>query len=303
MNHEVLPYRATRDFLSGALPFLRAGVRGGETVLAATGPGNLSLLRDGLGGDAAGVDFVEATEFYQHPARTLAKCVKAADELARRGQRLRLLGEPIWCERSPLEVAEWQRAEAIVNIAFAGTGASILCPYDLTLPLPILDGARRTHPRTVFGANGGYVDPWSYLSAFDHRPLPPAPESAESLRVDMADLFWLRAFVAEYGRGAGLCDTQIQGLLMSVTEVATNALRHGTPPVVLRLWTEPGDLICEVNDGGQWSPQPGVGSVPPETGAPGRFGLWAVRLLCSIVQVRTGSAGTTIRMRLPAAVV
>ncbi|MCW2914808.1 MAG: sensor histidine kinase [Actinomycetia bacterium] len=319
VSHEVLPYETERGFLSGAIPFLRTGAEAGDAVLAISGHVNLGMLRECLGPAASEVDFIDAAAFYHHPARTLARCVAFADQLAAQGRRLRLLGEPVWHGRTPSEVAEWQRVEAIVNVAFIGTRASIMCPYDLrSLPLAILDSARRTHPVTVDGgerrANPGYMDPWSYTSIIDRRPLPPPPTSAESLRIDAADLYWLRAFVAEYGRDVALVDSAMQHLLMSVTEVATNAIRHGTPPIMLRLWTEPGDgpvdprgdppsgmLVCEISDGGHWQPAPGFSFVPPGPSAPSRFGLWAVRLLCSRVQVRTGRTGTTVRLHLPAA--
>jgi hypothetical protein len=318
VSHLVLPYESEQDFLSGAVPFLRAGTAAGDAVLAISGRVNLGMLRECLGQEAAQVQFIEAATFYRHPTRTLARCLTLADELARQGRRLRLLGEPIWHGRTPAQVADWQRAEASVNVAFADTGASILCPYDLRLPLAILDGARRSHPVAVHGgehrANSAYMDPWEYISVFDRRPLPPPPLRTETLRIDTADLYWLRAFVAEYGREAAVVDSSIQHLLMSVTEVATNAIRHGAPPITLRMWTEPGDgaldarrdpatgsLVCEISDGGHWRPAPGLGFVPPGPAAPGRFGLWAVRLLCSRVQVRTGRTGTTVRLHLAAA--
>ncbi|MGI8329029.1 anti-sigma factor RsbA family regulatory protein [Actinomadura scrupuli] len=319
VSHEALPYASERDFLSGALPFLRQGAETGDVVLAIGGRANLGMLRERLGGAAARVEFIEDVTFYHHPARTLAQCLAFADELAARGRRLRLLGEPIWHGRTPSEIADWQRIEAIVNVAFAGTGASILCPYDVrSLPPAILDGARRTHPVAVHDGehrvNPAYLDPWAYTSIIDRRPLPPPPSFAESLRIDTEDLYWLRAYVAEYGRDAALMDSAMQHLLMSVTEVATNAIRHGTPPITLRLWTEPGDvtagsrrdpatgmLVCEISDRGHWKPAPGLSLVPPGPSAPGRFGLWAVRLLCSRVQVRTGLTGTTIRLHMATA--
>ena len=89
----------------------------------------------------------------------------------------------------------------------------------------------------------------------------------------------------------------MQRLLVAVTEVVTNAMRHGEPPIVLRMWPEPdaagGALVCEVADEGRWPPGAGYGLLPPRPAgtAPGsRFGLWAVRLLCATVQIRTGDA-------------
>lgn len=297
-THQVLPYRDVDDFLAGAIPFLRAGVDAGDEVLAVAGEPNLSLLRERLEETAGKVEFVEAASWYEHPARTLASCLARAEELAAEGRRLRMVGEPVWAGRSELEVTEWQRIEAIVNVAFAGTGTALLCPYDLrSLPPSIVAGGRHTHPETVKGIartrNPGYMDPWAFNALCDQAPLPPPPESAQFLEIEVPNLYWLRAYVAEYAERFEMAEEETQRLLVAVTEVVTNAVRHGAPPIELRLWTEPPwQMVCEVRDAGHWRPAHGCGLVP------GRFGLWAVRLLCSIVQVRTGP-GTIVRLRLP----
>ncbi|MFV2174856.1 ATP-binding protein [Actinomadura sp. LOL_011] len=133
----------------------------------------------------------------------------------------------------------------------------------------------------------------------------PPPVHADELKIDRPDLYWLRAYVAEYARRTPLPDEDLQRLLVAVTEVVTNAERHGAPPIVLRMWTDGARFdpafVCEVADGGRWPPDAGFGLVPPrrsEAGTCGRFGLWAVRLLCSLVQIRTGPAGTVVRLRL-----
>jgi hypothetical protein len=302
LTHAVLPYRGEAEFFAGAVPFLQEGLARGDVAVAVAARERLRALGERLGDS---VRLEESHSWYEHPARTLVRCLNEADELAAGGRRLRLVAEPVWEGRSALEVGEWQRAEAVVNVAFAGTGASILCAYDLLGLAPeILDGARRSHPTTMRGSasetNHGYMYPWAYTSTIDRLPLPPPPERAEAWRVDASDLYWLRAYLREYVRDVGLSGWRLQCLLMAVTEVVTNALRHGQPPVVLRLWTDGADVVCETVNGGWWRPAPGYGLVPPAPAAPGRFGMWAVRLLCSTVQVRTGSEGTTVRLRVPA---
>lgn len=306
-THQLLPYDSAETFLAGTVPFVRAGLEAGDTVLAVTGVANHELLRGELGEDGGDVEFIEAHDWYRHPARTLAGCLAQADTLARDGRRLRLLGEPVWKGRTPLQVTEWQRTEAIANVALAGSGAAILCPYNgRALPAGIVAGARRTHPETIRGTsplpNPGYMDPWAFSSLFDERPLPPPPAYAEELPIELPDLYWLRMYITDYAQDSAMPGQELQRLLVAVTEVVTNALRHGAPPIMLRLWTEPGELICEVSDGGRWRPATGYSHLPPDPSGPGRFGLWAVRLLCSVVQIRTGGPGTTVRLRLPAAV-
>ncbi|GAA2156898.1 sensor histidine kinase [Actinomadura napierensis] len=309
-THCVLPYDGVDDFLGGALPFLRDGAEAGDRVMAVCGVAREMLLREALGPAAGDVEFVESATWYSHPARTLADCLSDADATAWRGRRLRILGEPVvWASRPPLEVLEWQRVEAMLNIAFRGTGAAIMCPYSSSLPAGVVAAGRRTHPETVRGArsmaNPLYMDPWAYSARCDGEPLPPPPEDADELELGLPDLYWLRAYVTDYARRTPLPEEDLQRLLVAVTEVLTNAHRHGAPPITLRMWTEaPGAdpaLVCEVADRGRWASGSAYGLVPPRpsgTGSGGRFGLWAVRLLCTIVQIRTGPGGTTVRLRL-----
>ncbi|XRQ05037.1 anti-sigma factor RsbA family regulatory protein [Actinomadura welshii] len=308
-THRLLPYDGADRFLDGALPFLLEGLDARDRVIAVCGTGQEMLLRDALGPADAGVEFSEPCTWYTHPARTLADCLSAADEAAARGRRLRVLAEPAWTSRSPLEVVEWQRVEAVLNVAFRGTGAALMCPYSASLPAGVVAAARKTHPETVRGGrsapNPGFVDPWSYCAQCDREPLPPPPADADTLKLEKADLYWLRAYVTEYARHTALREEDLQRLLVAVTEVVTNAMRHGEPPIVLRMWTEAdaagAALACEVTDEGRWAPGTGYGLIPPRpagTAQGSRFGLWAVRLLCSTVQIRTGDAGTAVRLRL-----
>ncbi|OLT13243.1 hypothetical protein BJF79_21020 [Actinomadura sp. CNU-125] len=308
-THRVLPYDGVNEFLGGAVPFLGEGLAAGDRVQVVCGVGLEHLLRDALGHDGARVEFTEAARWYAHPSRTLSDCLSDAEAMNGEGRRLRLLGEPVWARRGPLEVLEWQRVEAILNIAFRETGAAIMCPYAATLPPGVVAAGRRTHPETVRGAravpNPGFVDPRAFSAGCDREPLPPPPVHADELKIDRPDLYWLRAYVAEYARRTPLPGEDLQRLLVAVTELVTNAERHGAPPIMLRMWTDGtgGDpaFVCEVSDAGRWPPDAGFGLVPPrrsEAGTSGRFGLWAVRLLCSLVQIRTGAAGTVVRLRL-----
>jgi hypothetical protein len=307
-THRLLPFSGAEEFLGGAVPFLRAGLDAGDRVLVVCGTGRGMLLRDALGPAASGVEFTEAAAWYAHPSRSLADCLGVACETARHGRRLRVLGEPVWATRPPLEVVEWQRAEAVLNEALRDTGAAIMCPYAASLPASVVAAGRRTHPETVRGAralpNPGFVSTAAYCARCDREPLPPPPDGAETLEVERPDLYWLRVWVTDCAQTT-LPGGDLQRLLVAVTEVVTNAFRHGEPPVVLRTWTDasPGAaaLVCEVTDRGRWEPNGGFGFVPPKPdgGPPGdRFGLWAVRLLCSFVQIRTGRNGTAVRLRI-----
>src|SRR5690606_16488914 len=84
-------------------------------------------------------------------------------------------------------------------------------------------------------------------------------------------------------------------LVTAVNEVVANALQHGTPPVGLWMWRDGDDVLCEVGDNGLWHPPPSplTGFIPPDTALQRGFGLWTVRLLVDLMDVRAGWDGTS----------
>lgn len=301
LTHMALPYDSDDAFLEAVVPFLLEGADRGDTVFAATSPAKLALLRAVVG---SRVRLIDSAQWYDHPARIVSNVLQQLDFEATAGRGLRLLSEPIWVGRTPLETLEWQRVEALVNLVFAGTDAAIMCPYDVTvLPLEILEGARRTHPVAVRGTlhrdNPAYQDPAEFSLRCDREPLTPVPEDSAALPVSSPDMRDLRALISAHARRHGMTGGSLHHLLVAVTEVATNALNHGEPPIELRLWPEGDQLVCEIFDRGHWPSVlgPGPGLVPPRDEP--ALGLWAVRMLCDIVQVRTGPEGTQVRIRTP----
>ncbi|MEO3786418.1 sensor histidine kinase [Actinocorallia sp. B10E7] len=301
LTHVALAYEDDEEFLESAFPFLNDGLEADDTVLAVTCEHKTSLLRERFG---AQVRYVDRASFYEHPARVVSRVLHQMETAAEHGRRVRLLCEPEWSGRTAWETMEWLRLEALVNVALARTAGSVMCPYHRGLPEPVLDGARRTHPQLAQGGhsrdNPSYLDPAAF-SAMCDLPLTPSPSHAAELPVRSRDLRDLRALVTAHARRLGLTGPSLHQLLVAVTEVATNALDHGAPPVLLRVWQEEDALLCEVDDRGHWRPseRPGPGWLPPRTSDSPRLGLWAVRMLCGLVQVRTGREGTRVRIRTP----
>ncbi|MDX6743673.1 sensor histidine kinase [Actinocorallia sp. A-T 12471] len=303
LTHAVLPYPDEDAFLNAAVPFLRDGAKDGVPVLAVT-VGKTERLRRELAAHDGAISYIDSTDFYLHPARIVARVRDLAEHEAGTGG-IRLLGEQAWLGRTHLENQEWQRVEALVNVVFARTRAHIMCAYDLRLPEPILRTARLTHPELADGLgrrpNPDYQNPHEYLSSADRTPLAPAPRDSAFVSVGSRDLRDLRALVSVHARRHGVAGTRLHQLLVAVTEVATNALDHGEPPVTLRMWPEGGGLVCEVADEGRWAPDgpEHVGHVPPRPHEQARLGLWAVRMLSGAVHVRTGPHGTRVRIHTP----
>ena len=106
----------------------------------------------------------------------------------------------------------------------------------------------------------------------------------------------LRRLVARHALDAGLTSARTSDLVLAVTEVAGNSLKHGGGEGVLRIWQDPLTLFCEVRDRG-YIRQPLVDREKPLLDTSGR-GLWLVNQLCDLVQVRTNESGTVVRLHM-----
>ena len=296
--HRALLYGGEDEFLAAAVPFLRDGLEAEDTVLAVVPEPNMMALRGTLGPDAEPVMFVDADQFYLHPVRTISEYHKIV--LGSVPKRVWALAEPVWLGRTRQETTEWERYEAIVNAAFATSGAQVICPYDTRkIGYGVIEAARRTHPVLIQGqgpySSRHYDEPEHFATLIDQDPLPPPPGRPEVMGLaESEDFRDLRAFVGDHAIMLGMSGEAIRPYLMAVCEVATNAVRHGAPPMEVRTWAQDGDLVTEVVDYGHWRPEPLIGHLPP---APGTgIGLWGVRLLADTVELRTGWGGTVVRI-------
>jgi anti-sigma regulatory factor (Ser/Thr protein kinase) len=113
-----------------------------------------------------------------------------------------------------------------------------------------------------------------------------------------ADLARVRSFAAAWAARAGLPPHRVGDLVIAVGELVANTLAHTNEPGQLTLWTTGSEVICQVHDIGEIT-DPLAGKLRPDPDDPGGGrGLWVVHQLCDLVEIRTGSAGTTTRMHL-----
>lgn len=171
LGHRALLYRSDEEYLASAAPFLRDGAARADCVLAVTASRQIGLLRDALGADAAGVEFVDSSEWYGAPGATLHGYRGYVKRRFEEGAHwIRVLGEPVWAGRTPAEITEWTRYESIINLSLASLPATILCPYDeRSVPEGVVADARHTHPELTDAAGAAaspaYRDPEDYLLA------------------------------------------------------------------------------------------------------------------------------------------
>jgi len=291
-------YRTEDEYAATVTGFLRAGLAAGEPVLAAVPSARIALLRDALGADTALVEFADMTGVGRNPARIIPRVLAFVGRHP--GRRVRYVGEPMWASRSTAELREAIRHEALINLAFANADAEILCPYDITeLEPAVIADARRTHPVLLSdgrqGPSPGYAVPFQIPFSCS-LPLPAPPDDAMS-HTYRTDLSQVRALVLQHARTAGLTDARANDLMLAVSEVAANTLRHTESHGTLTIWQDQGEIICEIHDDGTIT-DPLAGRRIPAPDAAGGHGLWLVHQVCDLVELRSDDTGTTVRIHM-----
>jgi anti-sigma regulatory factor (Ser/Thr protein kinase) len=299
-RHEALFYAGDDELVDAGAAFIRDGRADGEPTLVVTVARKLDALREALGRDAHGVAFADMARVGRNPARIIPVWQEYVDRHAAPGVRLRGIGEPIFPERTPDELVECERHEALLNVAFTDVERFwLLCPYDTeALPDEVIEEARRNHPSLVNGRERTRSETFGGLTAFAAPfdcELPDPPARAEEVAFGYGALEALRRFVLARAANAGLRRSRVLDLVVAVNEIATNSLEHGGGSGVLRVWQEPDRLVCEVRDGGRIE-DPLAGRRLPDLEDPTGRGLWLANQLCDLVQVRTLADGTVVRL-------
>jgi anti-sigma regulatory factor (Ser/Thr protein kinase) len=301
-RHEALFYAGRDEFVRRTAQFLRDAVAAEEPALVVVDAAKIDLLREELDGAAGEVCFADMAEVGVNPARIIPAWREFVDEHMGSGRRLRGIGEPIWPGRTAAQLAECERHESLLNLAFAGSSSWwLLCPYDTEALDPVvLEEARRTHPFVVEDGVHEPSDAYYGLEAIAAPfvdPLPELPGPTTELAFASGPLEGLRSFVAREAAEAGFDEARAADLVLAVHELATNSLRHGGGRGTLRVWREPDALVCEVHDGGRID-APLVGRERPAGGRPDGRGLWLANQLCDLVQIRCFPTGSVVRLHM-----
>jgi anti-sigma regulatory factor (Ser/Thr protein kinase) len=301
-RHAALFYAGEDAYAEGLVPFIRAGLEADEPVLVMVPGRKVELLRGALGSDARAVHFADMTEVGANPGWIIPAWRDFVEERAEPGARLRGIGEPIWAGRSPAELIECQRHEALLNVAFNGAAPmDLLCPYDeRALEDRVLEEALRSHPIVL--EDGNFHDSSAYVgvetAAKPFRvPLPDPPADAAALEFEPSTLQAIRVFVAMRAADAGLDPMRTEDLVLAVNELASNSVRHGGGSGVLRTWVDGNTFVAEVSDSGQID-YPLAGREQPVSGQVGGHGLWLVNQLCDLMQMRTYPTGSVVRVHV-----
>ncbi|HEX8343122.1 MAG TPA: sensor histidine kinase [Actinoplanes sp.] len=297
-DHSAFLYDSDAAYTSTLVTFIRDGLARDESVAVATDHGRIAMLCDALGDDAAAVRFLADDEWYVRPVRTIAGWARMLAASAARGRpSTRLVGQVRFGPEE--QHTGWVRCESALNRALARWNGHLMCPYDLReLPSHLIEAAARTHPLICDGgwsASDRYEAPERLLADVVEPPYPVTGDPV--VRVPVADtVAGLREKVRHRAEAERwLSPERLDDLVLAVSEVATNCVRHGGGHGELKVWLNTEAVVCEVTDRGTTPPDPLAGYLPPPPGAVGGMGLWLVHQVCDALAIHASGGLTRAR--------
>jgi anti-sigma regulatory factor (Ser/Thr protein kinase) len=291
--HEAVYYGSDEELLAVVVPFLRGGVAGGEPTVVALGEQHAALVRAALpSGDAAEVVFHPGGDMYARPASAIRSYRDMlAGYTAAGAAQIRIIGE-----LPPTELGAtwdwWARYEAAINHAYDEFPLWSMCAYDTrTTPSSVLDDVARTHrlaaaPGDRHVPSPDFVEPERFL--LDRTPVVPDPVQLTTPSVELTDPSPRDTRAALARLAATLPDDaltadKLADLQLAVTEIVTNGLGHGRPPVVVRCWAGEDRIVVTVADRGAGPTDPYAGLQAAAHAPIGGVGLWLAHQLCDHV--------------------
>lgn len=299
-RHEALLYEGSNDLIEQATEFIENGIDAEEPTFVVVAALTIGMLGARVGPHPL-LTFADMAVVGANPARIIPAWQSFVDGHVA-GRPLRGIGEPVWAGRTEQELVECERHESLLNLALSGSAELwLMCPYDISaLDEAVIMGAERTHPSIA-----GYRRRWASESfegdgaaraAFD-APLPKVPASAPGLSFDAGSLSSIRPWLAGHATSLGLSSDRTDDLVLAASEISANSIRHGGGRGAARIWAGDGAVVFEVADAGSIT-DPLAGRRRPATDQENGFGLWLANQLCDLVQIRTTTDSSVVRLHV-----
>jgi anti-sigma regulatory factor (Ser/Thr protein kinase) len=303
-RHEAVYYDSTPQLVESTAPLLERALAHGEDVALVCTEAATGALREALN-DHSRILVLPRPEIFRK-AVTAVGCLRdlVEERLANGGRRVCVLGE-VDFGAGDRALDESRRYEALLNVALRPFPLWSLCGYNTgVLPERVLASGELTHPYLrrdgMPASTPTILDPFEVMRLADANGAPVPDDSPAVSVADVHDLGALRRDIGLPLLAEGVSGEQVDDLAVAVHELATNGLRHGEPPVTVRVWLTPGRVVCTITDRGAGFDDPftgyvrGAGGELPE----GQFGLWLARQLCDEVVPYRTQEGFTVRLTM-----
>jgi anti-sigma regulatory factor (Ser/Thr protein kinase) len=305
-EHDVLLFGSDEELLAAGVPFVTEGIAAGDVVIVHGPEHDVEVLRRAFDDDPR-VTFVPGTGQYRRMAETIGEYQRLCERENAAGRGVRSTGS-IPFGQEPAMRREWMRYEALVGRVLGPYRFSGLCRYDTrSTASDVLDLALAAHGRVVT-AEGARPNPHARPAAdLLHELAPtPEPEAVEATPAvlavsDPVAVAPVRRAVLRVLHDAAVATHLADGFVTAVSEVVSNAVEHGRPPVEVRLHTDGRHWLCVVTDRGAGIDDPWTGFDSPLGANPGRhgMGLWVARQLCDQLTIsRPASGGSRVGLLL-----
>jgi anti-sigma regulatory factor (Ser/Thr protein kinase) len=275
-------------------PSLRQAVERRHAVLVCAERAVWDELSPLLGSTGGRVQYVPGTTRYSTPVTAVA----VLDEFVRTAHAEG--AEAVWSVGSipygEHDVDAWLRYEAAVCDVLAHLPVKGVCTYDRgALPARIVSTASDSHD-AVLDRSGRRAGGCSSHPAPPPPPAPPAVHRIiDTVVADIADIADGRRVLVAGLRGH-LDPVCIDELELVASELLTNAVRHGAPPVTFTVWHDPGTSLTtiRVGDRGPGIDDPYFDLRPPKGPAVGGYGLWTASRLSTQMTTARGADGSSV---------
>ena len=302
-RHDAALYASADEFVAVVAPFVADGIASGAPVLVEVEPSLEEALAEALGGTDGWTRLgVWGADLTHRPFATLQRHHLRLSALqAEQARGVRMVREP----PHPGTGSHWDgwvRYEAAVNDLFALFDAWTLCPYDTrTASVAVLRDVERTHPQFVAGdgtrsTSARYAEPWAFVQELARREIDPLEATPPTVALADPSAVAARRCIAAVAASSALDASDIEGLILAVSEIVTNATDYGLRPVGLRVWSAPDRIVVAVTDAGTGPIEPWAGFLPRPRANGGGFGLWLARQMCARTSMLSGPGGFTVRL-------
>ncbi|MCU1396371.1 MAG: transcriptional regulator [Ilumatobacteraceae bacterium] len=295
-EHVAVVHRGPDDLARRLAPILHRAAAENAPVLLCLDGQTEACVRSGVGAICESFEFRPADVRSATPGRAMAALHAFMSGAQRSG------ATAVWSIGAiPLandgRDHRWVRYEEAVLAMFADQPLRAVCLYDaLTTPPAVRDGIDRAH-QMLDGEWHDHDQPSEgALADVEIEPLLPAHPPDLALN-DFTPRSARRALDA--GFAPHLSDASMADLQLICSELATNAVLHGEPPVAMRVWIGPTGCVVQVSDGGSTTIDPYAELRPCAGGAHGGFGLWTVGQIADSVTIVRTEHGNAVTVSLP----